>query len=96
MAERLTAETAERVFVRWFHGSIYAPYAATGHSTDPDNCWMCGEMAEQILASPEWAAHDQAVAAEALRLASEQMPATAYPRMWLVERADALQGDPNV
>lgn len=42
-------DQAEALLVAWFHGSTFAPYAATGHSTDKDNCWMCAEAADALL-----------------------------------------------
>lgn len=30
----------------WFHGGAHYPYAATGHGTDPEECWQCHEAAQ--------------------------------------------------
>ena len=34
-----------------FHGSAAAPYAAPGHTADPEHCAMCFEAAEVALAA---------------------------------------------
>jgi hypothetical protein len=49
-------EAAHEALTAWFHGSEHYPYAATGHGTDPDECWQCHEAARvavDALAKPE-------------------------------------------
>lgn len=47
MAETVTQYDAiHAALTGWFHGGTHYPYAATGHGTDPDECWQCHEAAQ--------------------------------------------------
>jgi hypothetical protein len=60
VAEHVSATDAyaavHAALTAWFHGGRHYPYAATGHGTDPEECWQCHEAAQ--VATDALAGHE--------------------------------------